>query len=119
MRHARCYLAVSEWGAGRLKQRVAEFVELVAVGLSLVAVPSFLFFLAVTHYLGGDAINGGVLEGRYFLGNRKGYIEVPMFTYYFSWGLGWCTIFTFLPMVLLGGLSTYLEKYANTSHKTD
>jgi hypothetical protein len=50
------------------------------VGIALL---NFLVFMAVALYLGGDAVNGKIANGHFFLGSHGRYTEVSetLFTY--------------------------------------
>ena len=58
-------------------------LKLLAKALMSVAIFNFLAFLAASAYLGGDALNGKVVDGHYFLSNHGRLTEVTaaVFTY--------------------------------------
>lgn len=45
---------------------------------------NFLVFMAINLYLGGDALNGKIEDGHYFLGSHGKYTEVGYYTFIYS-----------------------------------
>jgi len=76
---------------------------------------NFLIFIAAAIYLGGDAVNGKVEGGRYYLfgarteSGRKVYTEVtePVFTYS-RWHV--YSIFMTWPLVMAAGFARYKKR---------
>jgi hypothetical protein len=83
-----------------------------SAALALVAVPSFVLFSVLSLSVGGDALNGFVLEGRYYVTSHGTDTEVSRITYNVSWYLGAITLATFVPMVLFAAASEFLDKRA-------
>lgn len=78
--------------------------------LAVVAIPSFLLFLGLSVWLGGDALNGGESAGRYYVASHGDLTEVSRPVFLLSWWLGAVMIATFIPMVILGGLVRLLGR---------
>lgn len=79
-------------------------------GFGLISVPSFLLFVVFSYVIGGDALNGFTAEGRHFVSSHGVHTEVSWLTYTISWCLGAITLATFIPMVLLGAVSEFLNR---------
>lgn len=73
----------------------------VGLTLFLVGIINFLAFFIVTNVVGGDAFNGKIQEGRYFLGYRGTYTEVGRFAYNCSY-VHDLSIFITHPMAVIG-----------------
>ena len=81
----------------------------------VVGILNFLIFVAGAIYLGGDAVNGKVEEGRYYLfgvraeSGRKVYTEVsrPVFTYS-RWHV--YSVFVTWPLVMAAGFASNRHK---------
>ena len=56
----------------------------VALGMVGVAVANFVIFLALAQHFGGDAMNGQVVDGHYFLGQHGKLTEVSEGIYTYS-----------------------------------
>lgn len=63
---------------------------------------NLLAFVAVTHQLGGDAINGRVVNGHYFLGSHGRLTEVSASVFAYSQWHAMSLFLTF-PLGLLAG----------------
>lgn len=63
---------------GRESKRLAQ-------GLFFLAIANFLFFLAISIYLGGDAFNGKVEKGHYYLLSHGRLTEVSPRVWKYSW----------------------------------
>ncbi len=53
---------------------------------------NFALFAVISLASGGDALNGKIEAGRYFLSSHGRYTEVPKSFYYFSLLHGWLTM---------------------------
>jgi hypothetical protein len=56
----------------------------VAQTFQFVAILNFLSFFVIAVYLGGDASNGRVVNGHYFLGSHGHYTEVTATVFHYS-----------------------------------
>jgi hypothetical protein len=82
---------------------------------AVITVINFLIFVALAWYLGGDAVNGKVEGGHYYLfgvradNGRKGYTEVSeaVFTYS-KWHV--YSIFLTWPLSMAGGIVSHVLK---------
>ena len=95
-----------------LRTLMAKAFLKISAALALVSVPSFIVFVAFSLLVGGDALNGFAVEGRYYVSSHGNDTEVSWLTYTISWYLGALTIVTFIPMVICGAISQALEKRA-------
>jgi len=88
---------------------------------AVITVVNFLIFVAVAWYLGGDAVNGKMERGRYYLFGVRGengwkvYTEVsePVFTYS-KWHA--YSIFLTWPLLMAGGIVSHLLKKRSHAH---
>ncbi len=65
--------------------------------------------------LGGDGINGQIVDGRFFLASHGQLTEVGKWTFFATRYLAILTIGTFIPMVLGSMLIKEIEKRSNSS----
>lgn len=94
----------------QMKTKLSQFLGTACAGFALVAVPSFVIFFVFSLIAGGNALNGFSNEGRYYVANHGRYTEVSWLTYTISWYLGSLTLATFIPMVLLGAASEFMDR---------
>jgi hypothetical protein len=67
----------------------------------VLAVANFLLFAGISLAIGGDALNGKVEQGRYFLwGRHQAYLETTRQVYWFSKVHGF-SVFILPPLALL------------------
>jgi hypothetical protein len=71
-----------------------------------VAIVNFLLFIVISLLIGGDAINGKVEAGRYYLGNHGVYTEVNAVVFYYSKIHCLCVWITH-PLAILAAASTF------------
>ena len=102
-----------------MKQRVAEVTGQMARRISVVSFPTLFLTIGLTIFLGGEAFNGVVCNGKYFLASFGDYIEVSKFTYDVSWYACFFTLVTFIPSFLLQVLSDILKVIIKLSHKAN
>ena len=69
------------------------------------AIVNFALFVAATIILGGDALNGRIEDGHYFLGDHGQYTEVSPAIYWYS-AIHAGTVLLTLPIVAIMALST-------------
>ncbi len=78
--------------------------------LGLIAVPMFCLFVGHSLLIGGDALNGAKLDGRYFVYRRGGKLrEVKKLSFLVSRVLGWIGFGGIIQAVLVGIFSGILE----------
>jgi hypothetical protein len=87
---------------------VGRFLRKLCAIVMVVCFSNFLLFLAGTFYLGGDAVNGKVDGGRYYLwgvhGGTKGYTEVSQAVFNYSrWHV--YTLMVTWPLMILAALA--------------
>jgi hypothetical protein len=88
---------------------------------AVITVVNFLIFVAVAWYLGGDAINGKIERGRYYLfgvaaaNGGKVYHEVSEAVFIYSkWHV--YSIFVTWPLLMAGGVVSHLLKRRSDAH---
>ncbi|MFN3251196.1 hypothetical protein [Roseibium album] len=84
-----------------MKKKIGDFLELLGFMLSIVAIPSFFFFLVFTILIGGDALNGYMRHGEYFVCSHGECKEVWPLIFNISWYSGIVMVSAFIPMCLL------------------
>ena len=60
------------------------FLKNIAILAAGLGIANFVVFVAISEYLGGDAINGKHEQGRYFLGGKNTYTEVSRAVWIYS-----------------------------------
>lgn len=66
------------------KKTSNHFLDYLAILLVIGWLLNFVVFVAIASYLGGNAINGKVEDGRYFLGSHGNYTEVSYEIFVYS-----------------------------------
>ncbi|VUD63094.1 hypothetical protein TDB9533_03173 [Thalassocella blandensis] len=93
---------------GTLKNTIPKGIVRAYEILASVALLSFILFIAGLIYLGGDALNGKIVDDAYFVGMHGEYYEVSKAVYLYS---KWHTlsIFASFWLFLVGpfGVATY------------
>jgi len=79
-----------------------------AIALFVLGFLNFASFFAVALFLGGDAINGKIEAGRYYLCSHGRYTEVSQSVFNYS-KLHVYSVFITHPLGMLGGLFLYRE----------
>jgi hypothetical protein len=75
-----------------------------------VALANFLIFVAITLFIGGDAINGQITGGHYYLSDHGKLTEVSQPIYIYSYIHAASTIILMLSAVLLSLWKTYIRR---------
>ena len=93
------------------------FLMRIAVATVALGIANFIVFVAISEYLGGDAVNGKLEHGRYFVGGKDTYTEVsrPVWLYSKAHVIGvWVThALVIVAMLLIG----YLRSQAPSKAK--
>ncbi len=71
--------------------------------IKVIGVLNFLAFVAVALWIGGDAVNGHTIDGRFFLSNHGKFTEVSEAVYRYSYAHAVSVWITF-PMAFLVAL---------------
>ncbi len=69
-----------------------------------IGVVNFLLFLLISVFIGGDAINGKVDNGHYYLANHGRLTEVSVLLFGYS-QLHFCSLFVTLPLLALASVA--------------
>ena len=76
-------------------------VSNVLIALMPLTLLNFAAFIVITLYLGGDAVNGQIVSGHYYVGNHGIYTEVSFGVFLYSKIHAYFTIITFTLMMAL------------------
>jgi len=91
--------------------------KLIFAPIAILAGVNFISFLAISIYLGGDARNGHIKNGHYFLGSHGKYTEVGQTVWNYSYWHATSILATHCSVFIVGALLLYtgdmvLEKKA-------
>jgi hypothetical protein len=81
--------------------RRAKFILIPVVVLAAV---NFATFIIINMYIGGDAINGHVTDGHYFLGSHGGHTEVSKAVWTYSYYHTISVLITHLSVFILAAI---------------
>ncbi len=71
-----------------------------------IGILNFLVFFCIAAANGGDAVNGKIVDGKYFLGNHGQFTETSKAFYTYSlWHVS--SLFLTVPLTFLGGFIIY------------
>jgi hypothetical protein len=76
-------------------------ISKVVIALSPITLLNFIAFLIVTYHLGGDAVNGKIVSGHYYVGSHGQYSEVGFGTFLYSAIHTCATVLTFVLFISL------------------
>lgn len=76
-------------------------ISKVVIVLIPITLLNFIAFLIMTSYLGGDAVNGKVVSGHYYVGSHGHYSEVGLGTFLYSKIHTYATFMTFALFISL------------------
>lgn len=78
-------------------------------GIFFFGILNFFVFLAGTSYLGGDAVNGKQMDGKYFVASHGKLTEVSKSVFLYS-RLHVFSLFITHPAAMIAGIASYILK---------
>jgi len=90
-------------------EKTGKYLHYLTIATAAIALPNFFAFVFIALYIGGDAINGHVTDGHYFLANHGKYTEVTYNVFLYSRIHAISVIFTHSVCMLVCGFA-YLRK---------
>jgi hypothetical protein len=90
--------------------RIRDYFHVLAAILFFAALANFLVFFAVAIYIGGDAWNGKVEEGRYYVASHGKYTEVSSEVWHYSHAHVISVLITHPVGILAVGVSHALDR---------
>lgn len=87
---------ISKWGSLDVRRRWCLLTVMICLFVFVGGLSNFIVFWIVSSAIGGDALNGEVVDGRYYVSNHGRLTEVSRGMWVYLWYHGWSTDVTHL-----------------------